>query len=277
MEHKMMEQTNKGSDRPIIVLAADQDYETHLMTTIKSVCYHNVGIDFYLFNSDFPIEWFENLNKRLEHINCSIKDIKLNYNVLKDFPTYPHISSETTFYRYFIADKIDAEKALYLDADLVVTDSLSKFFEVELGNNYVAACLDYSGFLSSSESVFNAGVILVNIPLWKKDTISSKALYLSEHFIHQVPSADQSILNILFENRWLELNYNFNYLTGAEYRCNLLNEQNKILRKENEVPLVIHYNTQNKPWTGIYELPLRKHYWYYRNLEWNEIYLKHQG
>lgn len=260
-----------------IVFAADLDFESQLMTTIKSICYHNKNIDFYLLNKEFAQEWFENLNKKLALIGCCIHDIKIQNPALAKFPTYPHISSETTFYRYFIADKINADKVLYLDIDLVVTGSLDRFFQIDLQENYIAACVDYSGVLSSVKPYyeFNAGVMLINAPLWRRENISAKAMSLSEYCIHRVPSADQSILNILFRNQWIELGYQFNYLTGAEFRCKLVKEEHKILRQENEIPLVIHYNTHNKPWGEIYQLPLREYYWYYHNLEWVDILNQH--
>lgn len=264
------------NNKKIVVLAADQDFESHLMTTIKSICYHNTNIEFYLFHNEFSREWFDSLNQKLAKIDCKIQDVKVNCSALKQFPTYPHISSETTFYRYFISDVINAEKALYLDIDLVVTGPLDSFFQTNMGDNYIAGCIDYSAYLYSGSSEFNAGVMLINIPVWKQNNVASVALDLSYKHIQDVPSADQSILNMLFENKWLELNHNFNYLTGAEYRCKLLNMEDKILRKENEIPLVIHYNTQNKPWKPVYDLPLREHYWYYHNLEWNEIISKHK-
>lgn len=264
------------NDKRVVVLAADQNVEAQLITTIKSVCYHNTNIEFYLFNNDFSKEWFDNLNQKLIELGSSIKDVKVNCSALKHFPTYPHISSETTFYRYFIADVIDAKKALYLDVDLVVTGSLESFFQIDMGNNYIASCIDYLANLNFSSTEFNAGVMLINIPFWKQNKVAEAALDLSYQYIQNVPSADQSILNMLFKEQWLVLNCNFNYLAGAEYYCKLSSQQDKILRKENEIPLVIHYNTENKPWKTVYDLPLREYYWYYHNLEWNEIISKHK-
>lgn len=261
--------------RKSIVLAADLDFETQLLTTIKSICAHNKHVDFYLFNNNFPNEWFDNLNGKLERINCKIKNIKIIRDELKSFPTYQHIQSETTFYRYFIADLVEAEKALYLDADLVVTGSLDPFFDIELDTKPIAACIDELGLFVGGEKGFNAGVLLVNIPVWKQKGVSNLAMHLSNLIIDKVSSADQSILNILFKNDWLELKNYFNYLVGFENLLKTNNLSVLITRKENEVPLIVHYNTSNKPWKELYDLPLREQYWYYHNLEWNDIYLRH--
>ncbi|HHG7822886.1 TPA: hypothetical protein ACPYAJ_000772 [Streptococcus pneumoniae] len=41
-----------------IVLGADNNYRDKLETTIKSICYHNRDLKFYIFNEDIPKEWF---------------------------------------------------------------------------------------------------------------------------------------------------------------------------------------------------------------------------
>lgn len=259
-----------------VVLAADYRVEPQLICAIKSICYHNRDIDFYLFNPDFPREWFLSLNERLSQFGCNIQDVKVDVSELKNFPTFQHIQSEATFYRYFIADVVKSEKALYLDYDLVVTGSIDPYFDLDLGENYIAASLDDLGlYISSRGRCFNAGVMLINVPLWKQEGLSGKALSLSKEIIHQVPDADQSILNILFKDRWLELDNHFNYLVGAEIEYIKRNITELIRRKEKEIPLVVHYNTAAKPWKLIYNIPLRDLYWKYHFLDWSDIVKKH--
>ena len=50
----------------------------------------------------------------------------------------PHIN-HMTFARYFIPDFVEEDKVLYLDSDLVVTADLTALFEMDLGENYLAA------------------------------------------------------------------------------------------------------------------------------------------
>ncbi|HDV7285059.1 TPA: glycosyltransferase family 8 protein, partial [Mannheimia haemolytica] len=219
--------------RKNIALAADYRVESQLICTIKSICYHNRDIEFYLFNLDFPHEWFSALNDQLVKLGCNIRDIKVDVGELKEFPTFQHIQSEATFYRYFIADVVESHKVLYLDYDLVVNGSLEPYFDLELGEKYIAASVDNLGIhIGGRGKCFNAGVMVINVDLWKKHRISRQALSLSKEIIHKVPDADQSILNILFKDRWLELENNFNYLVGAEvyYINNELTEL--ISRKE---------------------------------------------
>lgn len=53
----------ESSEKKAIVLAANYSYVDQVLTTIKSICYHNRSLRFYLIHSDFPNEWIKQLNK----------------------------------------------------------------------------------------------------------------------------------------------------------------------------------------------------------------------
>lgn len=261
-----------------IVLAADYRYKNQVLTTIKSVCYHNKDVQFYLFNRDFPEEWFIDLNKKLSEVESSIQNIKVDIDEIKNFNTYLHIQSDSTFFRYFIAEVVHGEKALYLDSDLIVNINLDCLFEIDLGNNYIAAGVDDLAINIHNVRNFNAGVMLINLALWRNEGIAYQALNLTERMqsnLAEIPDADQSILNILFEEKWLELSPSFNYLVGGEYLYRLHNALHLLQRKEDEIPHIIHYNTQYKPWKLYEGLPLSDYYWFYYELDWQDIIQKH--
>ena len=53
--------------------------------------------------------------------------------------------------------------------------------------------------------------------MWRDQNITHELLVLTEEKQDQVQMADQSILNIYFETRWLHLDYKFNQLTGLDF------------------------------------------------------------
>lgn len=271
-----MKTDNQPISNKVIALAADERYCDKVMTTIKSICFHNRDITFYLFNRDISAEWFDSLNHYLRQINCQIIDVKINLEVLKNYKTLEHISSEATYYRYFISEAIPDNKVLYLDSDLVVNGSLDVLFELDLQDNFVAATLDDIAKNYHKTINFNAGVLLINNRLWKKENITEKAIAISNEKVNELPDGDQSVLNILFENRWAELNPLLNYLVGAEYLYLKNNLPNLIIRKENQMPVILHFNTQYKPWLPYYDLPFRQYYWFYYRLSWQQILEKYQ-
>lgn len=254
-----------------IILAADSRFESQLTTTIKSICYYNSHLRFYLLNRDFSTEWFDYLNSYLEKINCYIYDVKINCDEIKNYKTFGHISSDSTFFRYFIPQFLDDEKALYLDCDLIVNGGLDILYQVNLEDNFVGAVSD---FISPSE--FNAGVLLINNQRWKAENITQKALEFHQVHSNEIKEgADQYVLNKLFKSAWQELHPYVNYQLGKDflngYKPNLIEDIGE------DIPLILHYNTVAKPWLPNYAMRFRHYYWYYHNLEWYKIIDKHHN
>ncbi|OOF43969.1 MULTISPECIES: glycosyltransferase family 8 protein [Rodentibacter] len=264
-------------DKNTIVFAADSRFSEQLMTAIKSICYHNKDIRFFILNRELSSEWFSHIRAFLEKINCEIFDIKIEYNELKKYSTLPHISSDSTYFRYFIPEFIDSDRVLYLDCDVIVNGSLNSMFEIELGGYFLAASLDNLAHdFHNQDNAFNAGVLIINNQLWKKYDTHQELLRLTEQYGHKISDSDQGILNLLFEGKWVKLTHNANYLVGAEYIYIKNNLTQLILRPENELPLILHFNTEFKPWLPIYDLPFRDIYWFYYSLPWQDIITKHQ-
>lgn len=76
-----------------IVLGADNNYRDKMETTIKSICYHNRDLKFYIFNEDIPKEWFYLMEKRLEKLNCEILNIEIDAEKVKHFLLLMNTSS----------------------------------------------------------------------------------------------------------------------------------------------------------------------------------------
>ncbi|MGQ0286449.1 glycosyltransferase family 8 protein [Pasteurellaceae bacterium 22721_9_1] len=260
-----------------IVLGADNRYLPQIYTVIKSICYHNRNIKFYLFNKDIPSETFNHLNQKLAHLNSEIIDIKINNQQIAQYRTYQHISSASTFFRYFIADYVIEPKALYLDCDLVVNGDLMSLYQIDIENYFLAAVKDNVAEKIHQKTDFNAGVMLINVEAWRKNNISELAIDLSNKYIDQMPDADQSILNLIFnQHHWLRLNRGFNYLIGCDYLFQRFNMAQYIEDLGEELPLIVHFNTEAKPWLLENLTRFRSLYWDYANLDWNEIYQHHQ-
>ncbi|WGE86336.1 glycosyltransferase family 8 protein [Actinobacillus equuli] len=256
-----------------IVLSANQAYTDYLITTIKSVCYHNRNIKFFILNRDFPSEWFYVLNCKLAKLNSSVIDIKITNESIKNFKTYQHISSDTTYFRYFIPELIPEDKVLYLDCDLIITGCLKQLYSVNLENDFLAAVKDDIAQKAYNNYSFNAGVLLINNRLWKENNITKLALELSEKYVEHLPDADQSILNIIFENKWLKLNRGYNYLVGVDFLYPQLGLTHLLENFPAHItPLILHFNTEAKPWLIHYKTRFRDTYWFYYSLEWQDIY-----
>ena len=249
-----------------IVLAANYAYVEQVMTTIKSICYHNRSIRLYLINIDFPNEWLKQLNKRLEKFDSEIINCRVTSEQISRYKTD---ISYTVFLRYFVADFVKEDKALYLDCDLVVTKNLDDLFATDLQDYPLAAIRDFGGRVYFGQEIFNAGVLLINNVLWKKDNMTQRLIDLTNEWHDKVNQADQSILNMLFENRWLELDFDYNHIVIHERFANYRFPNGQ------EYPGIIHYLSERKPWQVHAGQTYRDVWWYYHDMEWTELGKNH--
>ena len=258
--------TEKTIDKKAVVLAANYAYVEQVMTTIKSICYHNRSIRFYLINSDFPNEWFKQLNKRLERYDSEIINCRVTSEQISRYKTD---ISYTVFLRYFISDFVKEDKALYLDCDLVVTKNLDNLFETDLQDYPLAAVRDYGGRVYYGREMFNAGVLLINNRLWKQENMSQRLIDLTNEWHDKVDQADQSILNMLFENRWIEMGFDNNHVVIHKQFTDYE------LPAGQDYPGIIHYLSHRKPWFDLAAQTYRDVWWYYHSLEWTELGKNH--
>lgn len=258
--------TEKTIDKKAVVLAANYAYVEQVMTTIKSICYHNRSIRFYLINSDFPNEWFKQLNKRLERYDSEIINCRVTSEQISRYKTD---ISYTVFLRYFVSDFVQEDKALYLDCDLVVTKNFDNLFETDLQDYPLAAVRDYGGRVYYGREMFNAGVLLINNRLWKQENMSQRLIDLTNEWHDKVDQADQSILNMLFENRWIELEFDNNHVVIHKQFTDYE------LPAGQDYPGIIHYLSHRKPWFDLAAQSYRDVWWYYHSLEWTELGQNH--
>ena len=249
-------------EKKAVVLAANYAYVDQVLTTIKSICYHNRSICFYLINSNFPNEWIKQLNKRLEKFDSEIINCRVTSEQILRYKTD---ISYTVFLRYFVADFVKEDKALYLDCDLVVTKNLDDLFATDLQDYPLAAIRDFGGRAYFGREIFNAGVLLIHNALWKQENMTQKLIDLTNEWHDKVDQADQSILNMLFENKWLQLDFDYNHIVihkqFTDYR----------LPVGQNYPAIIHYLSHRKPWKDLAAQTYRDVWWYYHNLEWTEL------
>ena len=261
-------QYNVAKQKKAIVLGADGNYMDKVETTIKSVCSHNRDIKFYIFNSDFPTEWFQLMNKRLSVLNSEIVNIKITDDTINHFnlPT-PHLSS-AAYLRYFIPNFVNEKRVLYLDSDIVVTSCLTLLFEKSLDGYPLGAVPD----LPNTYDGFNSGVLVIDTDMWREENISKKLIDLTvEH--HEHVYGDQEILNMFFKDRWKRFDVTFNLQVGADAHRYYMGDYDWYELFEG-IPCIIHYTTENKPWKHFRFNRFRDIWWFYYGLNWNDILLR---
>ena len=255
-------------EKKAVVFAGDYGYIRQIETAMKSLCRHNSHLKVYILNQDIPQEWFNNLKIYLQEmggdlIDCKLIGAQFQMNWVNKLPHINHM----TYARYFIPDFVEEDMVLYLDSDLVVTGDLTKLFDINLEDYYLGAVRS----CFSMGIGFNAGVLLINNKKWKSENIRQKLIDLTEKEHENVAEGDQSILNMMFSESYIQIDETYNYQIGFDRGAA---EQGHawILEKDlNPLPKVLHYISNDKPWKQFSIGRLREQWWHYSFMEWTYL------
>lgn len=258
-----------------IVLAADTGYAEQVHTLMKSICTHNTNVDFYLMHNTFRREWIDYTNQKLAASGNRLNDVKIEV----DFSQYRRLShiSDAAFFRLMM-QHLPVDRALYLDSDMVVTQSLHDLFNLDMRGYPVAAVQD--SYLARTDwnhptglhttPYFNSGMLLADLGQWRKHNIAEQLLQTAATIDKAVPYGDQCFLNTVFQENWLQLEESWNYQTGAR-RFFQTYDLDEMFPLPDTAPPVIHYTTRAKPWLCDYgKIPFEEIYWQYYCADWPE-------
>ncbi|MGX2974334.1 glycosyltransferase family 8 protein [Ursidibacter arcticus] len=225
---------------------------------------------------DFPREWVRNVNRHLEKYDSQLHSLTVNSDLFKDYPSLKHISSESAYYRFLISEAVNADRALYLDCDLVVTGNLREFYYTDFNNNLAIAipdiCLDVLNWRHPYNlhlgKYVNSGVLLVNCKAWREQKIQNKLFDTANQYVSKVPYGDQCILNMVLKDKIGFAEVIYNYQVGALRDLRLKGVEHKMPKiPETQLPCIIHYTSTEKPWHRDKPMIYRDKYWFYHSLE----------
>ena len=274
--------TSEPHDYMNIAFAIDARYTPHLETLIKSICYHNSKVNFYVLHHDIPKEWFEGIQFKLEKMGYNLFSIHISDDIFKDYKTLEHISSSSSYYRFLIPKLINQDRVLYLDADIIVNGSLRDFYYSDLENTPVGVVRDYCTMQtfpfpyldeSVSKNYFNSGVLLIDCIKWRNEEIVGILLETAKEYANQVLYGDQCILNMVLREK--AKYYGFAENTQVKYIENI--KQQCAVKSVNleKQPIIIHYTAECKPWLNqMPELFEREKYWFFRHLDWSYLIMR---
>ncbi|WP_036477619.1 glycosyltransferase family 8 protein [Myxosarcina sp. GI1] len=252
----------------VLVCAADNNYAIPLAATICSVLKNlEDSRKLELFIIDGGIE--ENnrikITKSLSSSQAKLQWLKPLNNILDKIDNPKFYYSKAIYYRLFIPELLSPyKKAIYLDSDVIVNEDIGKLWNIDMENKSILAVRDLfpsphlsSGFTkflnqtdSKIEKTFNSGVLVMDLEKWRKDKVAVETMeYVSKWNLH----TDQEGLNIVFRNKWKEIDPRWNRTSGI-YEYNSWEnspfskeEFNKLLNE----PYIIHFTSAAKPWNSI--------------------------
>lgn len=232
--------------------------------------------------------------------NFSLRFFDVNaFDEIKDVHTRAHFSP-ATYARLFIPRVFRAqERVLFIDADTVVNDDVAKLFEVDLGENLVAAVKDIvmEGFvkhgavsdqhtgameakyylrdylgLDDIDGYFQAGLILFNLHQMHQENTYNKLIDALKEKTYWF--LDQDIMNRVFQGRihYLPMTWNVFHGNGNtfEFFPGLKFATFSTFLEIRRNPSMIHFAGDQKPWNNP-RVDFAEMYWNaLRNTPWYE-------
>lgn len=177
--------------------------------------------------------------------------------------------SLSQYARLFISSMLpeNITKVLYLDCDIIINQSIKELWNLPMQGKTIAALMDaFSKYyranigLKEQDIMFNSGVMLIDLILWKKKKVEDRLLKLITTYHGKIQQGDQGALNAVlardvycFEPRFnsVTIFYDFSYQELLIYR-----KPPKFYPKEQiieavENPVIIHFTTSflsKRPW-----------------------------
>ena len=190
--------------------------------SICSICKNNPeqNIIFHALCSDLQQDDIYKLTQTALQYNTTIilYFINKNADILKNIviATFPI----TIWYRILLPYILDCQKILYLDSDIINLKPLKELFQINMNDFYLLAVPDLektqndriTALNLKTDTYFNSGVLMINIPKWLNNDISNQILNTAKIYGNQLILPDQDALNIVFQKNnsvfYLDKKYN---------------------------------------------------------------------
>ena len=257
-----------------VVMAADAAYAMQLAVAIASMAAASASSRFavHVLHPGIPAEVRQKVEAS-RHDRVDIAWITIDPTSLSTVGTDNRLPM-STLYRLLMPEVLPdgLDRVVYLDCDLIVRRDLTQLWEISTGGSPCAAVRDARIVsigtpdgppwralgLDPHGPYFNAGVMLVDLDAWRRDSVGSRAL-ASMHS-HRFPQMDQGSLNAVLSGRWARLPPTWN-LQGSHFvdRNNLAwtVEPTSELEAAYADPAIVHFSGLSKPWNARCAHPYR--------------------
>jgi lipopolysaccharide biosynthesis glycosyltransferase len=172
-----------------------------------------------------------------------------------------HLST-ATYFRLLLPRVVDDsfETSIYLDADMIILDDVSKLWSIELGENLLGAVADSYG-----ENSFNAGVLIYNLRKWRNENLSEKSIEFVNKNASILVYHDQQALNMLCSGKWLPLDMAWNVCKHHFSFAKIDIENYYYIFK----PRIIHFSGYPKVWHHGFHPYMVEYKKYAEEIGWN--------
>lgn len=206
----------------------------------------DMAVSFHIFSDGYSPENADKVKQLAEKWQCNCTIYLLDMTPFEDFHIKVQRFSRITYARICMPMVLQslAERFLYIDADALCIGSLKPLLELDMTGKAMAAVSETppsvtkrAGYLKlSSGKYFNDGIMLVNIPEWRRQRIMEQAFSYQNENPKRFLGQSQDVLNLVFDGK--------NYFLPAVY--NLYGGDT-----DRDDGVIIHWTGRRKPWQMV--------------------------
>lgn len=155
----------------------------------------------------------------------------------------------TIYFRLFIpAMFAQYDRAIYIDSDIVLKGDLAELFDTDIGDNYIAGCVESSvadvpeltAYMANAVGVvsaeyINSGVLLMDLKKLRDLSLDTHFLHLLSTYHFDSVAPDQDYINAMCKGKIYYLDQRWNITPNPNHPAV-------------DDPKLIHYNLFSKPW-----------------------------
>jgi lipopolysaccharide biosynthesis glycosyltransferase len=253
----------------VVVCAADAHYAMPLGVMLQSVLVNlspNRTAVFYIIESGVTASQKAELLSTLDPRRSTVHWIVAQSSSYSGVPLWGRMTV-ATYFRLGIANllPLSVGKAIWLDCDLIVVGDLARLWDLDLSHHHVLAAqdsvvplvsspcgvTDFAKFgLAPDTKYFNAGVMVVDLALWRKNNVAERVLEHIRRHREEVFFMDQDGLNVILAGKWGALDPRWNYNASLRYRTGRIRGSAGSAAEGSDAtdPWIIHFAGSLKPW-----------------------------
>ena len=258
-----------------LAISCSNEYVKYLSVLLQSIMDHSSvdnNYDILILNKGIEKRNQNLIEKQCCHDNVSVRFVSTN-EYIQNGGFYTEGLSIEAYFRMFLTDIMyNYDKTLYLDVDTYVLTDIADLYNIDIGDSYIAACIDINIVasyilgnhwkpyidkileLDHPYEYVQSGVMVLNLRQLRKDFSFDYLIKLSKEKEWRL--YDQDVLNYMCKNNIYFLDPSYNVIDIQEGRKENIkkNAPEELQRKFFEArtqPKIIHFVGKKKPWISF--------------------------
>lgn len=253
-----------------ILMAINDNYVEQAMVLFRSLYDHYIDkVNVFIMDSELSFQNKKKIKVSLGRYGYVTKFVFVDKKIFMNAPKRENISIETYFRLLAFVLLPEVEKILYLDADIIINDSIEELWNIDMDNYCIAGVADQGTVqedmyhralwgMKKTSTYINGGVLIMNLVNIRKKISLNMLLDYMDRMRGKLKYQDQDIINVIFENDILYLPQKYNYTPIYQSKKDFVLSCFPLQKKIK--PSIIHYMGDMKPWYDYYGYKYFKEY-----------------